>query len=114
MKKDEVQIMAQLWSDERAALNSVIETLRAENSRLTALLEPQKPMSAEGGDQRTEAKFRTELSALLYRFGARLNAEDHWQGYAECGEDVRITVELPWPLEDVDLGSYFDGEPTHD
>ena len=65
-------------------------------------------------EPRTEAQFRTELKALLKKWGAKLTAEDHWQGYAECGEDVRITVDLPWPLEDVDLGSYFDGEPEND
>lgn len=39
--------------------------------------------------------FKTELQALLDRYGADLEAKDHWQGYAECGEDVRMTVDVP-------------------
>lgn len=57
----------------------------------------------------TEAKFRAELAALLARYDgepiswkgisapnpATLEAEDHYPGYAECGEDVRMTVSIP-------------------
>jgi hypothetical protein len=39
--------------------------------------------------------FKDELQALLDRYGAELEAKDHWQGYAECGEDVRMTVDIP-------------------
>jgi IS1 family transposase len=42
-----------------------------------------------------EQEFRQRLSALLQEFGAELTAEDHWSGYAECGQDVRMTVEIP-------------------
>ena len=41
-----------------------------------------------------EAAFRAEFQALLDKYSAVVKAEDHWQGYAECGEDVRITVEI--------------------
>lgn len=39
--------------------------------------------------------FKDELQALLDKYGAELEAKDHWQGYAECGEDVRMTVDIP-------------------
>jgi len=58
----------------------------------------------------TEEMFKKELSELLRKYDCALSAEDHWQGYAECGEDVRMTVEFnDYRLSDVDLGRYFDG-----
>lgn len=66
--------------------------------------------------QELEAGFRAKLSALLAEFNADLTAEDHFQGYAECGEDVRMTVTMAgtWaenyteqlqPYVEIDLGS---------
>jgi len=43
----------------------------------------------------TEADFRAELSALLKRYDAELSADDHYTGYPECGEDIRMTVTIP-------------------
>lgn len=61
--------------------------------------------------------FKTELAALCKKYNCTIEACDHWTGYAECGEDIRITVEfaadyakdplIPW--EELDLGKYFDG-----
>jgi hypothetical protein len=48
-----------------------------------------------------------ELTDLLEKHGATLTAEDHWTGYAECGSDVRMTIDMPWPHKDIDLGGYF-------
>lgn len=42
-----------------------------------------------------EKEFREELQNLLKKYNAELSAEDHWRGYAECGEDVRMTVDIP-------------------
>jgi hypothetical protein len=39
--------------------------------------------------------FKAELQALLDRYGAQIEADDHYQGYPECGEDVRMTVNVP-------------------
>lgn len=39
-----------------------------------------------------EMAFRSELQALLDKYGADLEADDHYQGYAECGKDIRMTV----------------------
>ena len=44
--------------------------------------------------EQIEQAFREELQALLDKYGAELEANDHWQGYAECGEDVRMTVTI--------------------
>lgn len=80
----------------------------------------------------TEARFRAELAALLARYDgepilyqgatlhnpATLEAEDHYPGYAECGEDVRMTVSIPSIVDpatyeiiregmEIDLGKYF-------
>jgi hypothetical protein len=65
--------------------------------------------------EQTEIAFREELQALLTKYNASLVAQDHYTGYPECGEDVRITVEIPGAWDenhdctqewtDIDLGS---------
>ena len=45
--------------------------------------------------EQVEQAFRADLQALLDKYGAELSAEDHWTGYAECGADVRMTVDVP-------------------
>lgn len=64
------------------------------------------------------AAFRAEMSALLARWRATISAADHWRGYSERGEDIRMTasIEVIHPdgyprFMDVDLGWYLDGEP---
>jgi hypothetical protein len=61
-------------------------------------------------------KFKEELTELFLRYGATLMASDHYKGYAECGEDIRMIIDLPGKIEDgneiekceeIDLGSYF-------
>lgn len=42
-----------------------------------------------------EKAFRTELAVLLDKYGAEIAAEDHYQGWAECGEDIRMTATIP-------------------
>lgn len=39
--------------------------------------------------------FKADLQALLDKYGAELEAKDCWQGYPECGEDVRMEVTIP-------------------
>jgi hypothetical protein len=57
------------------------------------------------------AKFREELEALLAEYEAELVAEDHYSGWQECGEDVRISVEFAYRaddyIDDLDLGRRF-------
>lgn len=45
--------------------------------------------------EQVEQVFRVELQSLLDKYGAELEADDHWTGYAECGRDVRMTVTIP-------------------
>lgn len=45
-------------------------------------------------DQLTK-EFTAELHALLAKYGAEIDAEDHYSGYPECGSDVRMTVTIP-------------------
>ena len=45
-------------------------------------------------NEQIEQAFRADLQALLDKYGAELEAKNHWQGYAECGEDVRMTVTI--------------------
>ena len=67
--------------------------------------------------QQIELAFRAELQALLDKYGAELEAKDLYQGYAECGQDVRMTVDIPgaWDEDgdvvrewtEIDLGSHL-------
>ena len=42
-----------------------------------------------------EHAFITELRELMKKHGVRsITAEDHYPGYPECGEDIRMTVEI--------------------
>lgn len=45
--------------------------------------------------EQVDEAFRADLQALLNKYGAAMEAEDHWTGYAECGQDVRMTVYVP-------------------
>lgn len=54
-------------------------------------------------------QFVEDLNLLLDKHGVVLTADDHYPGYAECGQDIRITAEFDdWEVEDIDLGSYVD------
>ena len=66
-----------------------------------------------------ELSFRADLKALLAKYNARLEASDHYPGYAECGEDIRMIVDIPsvWDgnelisdYTEIDLGRYVDGK----
>jgi len=35
-----------------------------------------------------------EIKLALEKHGASITADDHWTGYAECGQDIRITIEF--------------------
>ena len=84
-------------------------------------------MSELQTSEQIEAEFRRELQALLDKYGADLEAKDHNQGWAECYEDVRMTVDIPAiydckvgyirPWVEIDLGSgifHTDQEHTKD
>ncbi len=54
----------------------------------------------------TEEQFISELKALLAKWDAEIVAEDHFIGYAECGEDVRMTVTIP-SIYDKETGEWI-------
>lgn len=68
--------------------------------------------------QQVADEFRAELQALLDKYGADLEAEDHYPGYPECGQDIRMTATVPAIYDDatndclrefveIDLGQYM-------
>jgi predicted component of type VI protein secretion system len=70
-------------------------------------------MTEQIGDYRKDCfekarAFEAELKALLAKYECRISAADHWTGYAECGEDVRIEADIKGSCVTVDLGSSFD------
>jgi len=64
--------------------------------------------------------FLSDLAALLRKWNATITAEDHYCGYPECGEDIRMEVDIQAvfgpdgqisrEFTTVDLGRYFDAE----
>lgn len=67
--------------------------------------------------EQVEQEFCGELYALLRKWAATLEADDHFRGYSECGEDIRMTVTIPALYADeqrttereyteIDLGKY--------
>ena len=46
-------------------------------------------------DTQVAEEFMAELRGLLNKWDAEISAEDHFKGYPECGEDVRITITIP-------------------
>ena len=69
--------------------------------------------------EQVEKAFREELQALLDKYRAELSAKDEFIGYAECGEDVRMTVTIQADFDadlncvrewtEIDLGSFLSG-----
>jgi len=38
--------------------------------------------------------FETELRALLQKHRCTLTVDNHWTGYPECGQDLRLTADI--------------------
>ena len=45
--------------------------------------------------QQVEREFREALQRLVDEYSAELEAMDHWDGFPECGQDVRMTAYIP-------------------
>jgi len=69
-------------------------------------------------EKQVEELFRKDLDDLLCKWDATIEAEDHWQDYAECGRDIRITVYVPGIYDgndvvreyvEINLGNYIKG-----
>lgn len=56
-------------------------------------------------DQLVRNLFKKELADLLSKYGAFIEADDHYQGYPECGQDIRIIASIG--DVDIDLGQYI-------
>ena len=47
-----------------------------------------------------------DIQLVLEKHGASITADDHWTGYAECGQDIRITIEFEdYSTGDIELKS---------
>ena len=66
-----------------------------------------------------ENEFRSDLNALLKKYDADIETSDHYIGYSECGEDIRVMVSIPvvyvdneciQESADFNLGLYITGE----
>lgn len=64
-----------------------------------------------------EEQFVKELKELLFKYNVELTAQDNWEGYSECGQDLNIHAEAPmlWNEErqewecgiDIDFGRFI-------
>ena len=60
-------------------------------------------------------EFLDELKDLLKKYQASITVRDHWQGYPECGQDLRMEVEFNnYVVGDIDMGSYVDERGHYD
>ena len=50
--------------------------------------------------QEIEVAFRKDLQELFDKYQADFEVADHWQGYPECGQDLRATVTIPSKYND--------------
>lgn len=68
--------------------------------------------------EQIKIEFETALKQLLKSFNnADMQADDHYSGYPECGEDIKITVTIPAVYDEnhncisefteIDLGKYI-------
>lgn len=82
-------------------------------------------MNNSFGDKNVKESFLKDFKELLNKYSAKeypaeISCEDHYMGYAECGEDVRMTVIIPGIYDEngniarehteIDLGRYFDSK----
>lgn len=56
------------------------------------LLNP--PPEPRPSKQERRQQFIADLKALLVKYHAEIEAENLWRGYAECGQDLQLTVSL--------------------
>ncbi len=65
--------------------------------------------------------FKKDLKDLLVKYNADITAKDHYMGYPECGEDIKMIVDIPGIWKDsnqvqewteIDLGRYLDKDLT--
>jgi len=67
--------------------------------------------------EQIEQNFKADFQALLDKYNATIEADDHFQGYAECGEDIQVCVYIPGSFDkdgeiiqetaDFNLGRYL-------
>ena len=59
-------------------------------------------------------EFLQKLRDLLSEYNVEITADDEWEGYSECGEDIQINIEAnfdyPFFIDDVKFGKYITAE----
>jgi hypothetical protein len=54
----------------------------------------------------TQNKFIKEFRDLLRKYEIHISADDHYNGYPECGQDIKISIESM--NHDIDIDLEFD------
>jgi hypothetical protein len=58
-------------------------------------------------------KFLYDLQRLLEKHKATISADDHWIGYAECGQDIRVEIDIEDNYETLDF-KYIDAKSLNE
>jgi hypothetical protein len=59
--------------------------------------------------QKIVDEFMAELGALMEKYDVEFESGDHFRGYPEGGQDIRIIAEFKdWRLGDIDFGQNID------
>lgn len=104
-------------SDVRRAVSAVCDAIVIRGKGATdAVIDAMRGGGEVMKSEQIKRRFMDELQHLLVKWDAELTAKDHWEGYPECGEDVRMTVTVPAIYDadhnclreftEIDLGSY--------
>ena len=56
--------------------------------------------ACQRSEEQVKAAFMEDFDKLLKIWGAEIQAKDHYTGYPECGEDIRMTISIPAIYED--------------
>ena len=58
-------------------------------------------------------KFLYDLQRLLEKHKATISADDQWTGYAECGQDIRVEIDIKDNYETLEF-KYIDAKSLNE
>ena len=62
------------------------------------------PQEREIMDKQVVA-FMKDLRDIMIKHNVEITADDEWEGYAECGQDIQINIETS--IKSIPIGNYI-------